>query len=471
MTGQDNARNAAQQWQSQLTTDQLPSQFTTDKLTSSLDHCPLSLQATLIGGPGDDDRLALDGGTPVRTVPWPTYDKGAVCVHEQDEAAALRAIRSHLYFRYDCRSHYDTECGKFESELCTFFGSRHALATSSGTTALALAIMAARIPPGSLIACQGFTFAATPSAIILAGCTPFLVEVDSDLHLDLDDLRRRWTPDIKAIVVVHMRGFAADMEALAKFADEFGVPVFEDAVPALGAELHGRKLGTFGLAGAFSTQSDKSLNCGEGGFLVTDDSAIFARAVVLSGAYEGRYRRHFPDCEPPIPTDLDLPLFSFRMDEIRAALLRSELERLPLRLACFHRNYSYVAASLADLPGIEIRQPVADGAYLGEAFIFRTLAVDATWFARALCAEGIDARNLGAADDTNIRVFWNWRFMFGELPAAQVKALLPDTSRYLEQAVDVPLSSTLTVSDCDQLIAAVRKIAACTPLTPRARRS
>ena len=114
--------------------------------------------------------------------------------------------------------------------------------------------------------------------------------------------------------------------------DEFDVPVFEDAVPALGAELRGRKLGTFGLAGAFSTQSDKSLNCGEGGFLITDDATIFARAVVLSGAYEGRYRRHFPDAEPPITTDLDLPLFSFRMDEIRAALLRSELERLPLRL-------------------------------------------------------------------------------------------------------------------------------------------
>lgn len=451
MTGQDNARNIGEQLLNQLTTDQL---------TSSLNHRSLPQPAALVGDPGDDRRLALEGGAPVRTAPWPTYDKGAVFVHEKDEEAALRAIRSHLYFRYDCRPHYDTECGKFEAELCSFFGSRHALAVSSGTAALTLAIMAARIPPGSLIACQGFTFAATPSAIMLAGCTPFLVEVDENLHLDLDDLRRRWTPEIKAIVVVHMRGFAADMEALAGFADEFDVPVFEDAVPALGAELRGRKLGTFGLAGAFSTQSDKSLNCGEGGFLITDDATIFARAVVLSGAYEGRYRRHFPDADPPITTDLDLPLFSFRMDEIRAALLRSELERLPLRLECFHRNYSYVAAALADVPGIEIRQPVADGAYLGEAFIFRTPGADATWFSRALCAEGIDARNLGAADDTNIRVFWNWRFMFGELPGAHVKALLPDTSRYMEQAVDIPLSSTLTVSDCDHLVTAVGKIAA-----------
>ncbi|GEM_PF-495308 len=403
--------------------------------------------------------LAVHGGSPVRRTPWPTYDKGAVFVHAEDEAAALRAIRSHLYFRYDQRAQHETECGKLEELLCCYFGSKHALATSSGTTALALALMAAPIPPGSLVACPGFTFVATPSAIVLAGCKPLLVEVDENLHMDLADLRRRWTPEIKAIVVVHMRGFAADMAALAHFAAEMGVPVFEDAVPALGAELAGRKLGTFGLAGAFSTQSDKSLNCGEGGFLVTDDSVLFARAVVLSGAYEGRLRRHFPDGDPPIATDLDLPLFSFRMDEIRAALLCAEMERLPIRLDCFRSNYDYVATALADLDEIAIRQPVAAGAYLGEAFIFRVRTGDAKWFARALCCEGIDARNLGSDADSNVRVFWNWRFMFPAMDVGAIKAMLPNTTAYLEQAVDIPLSSTLSKQDCDHLITAVRRVA------------
>lgn len=408
---------------------------------------------------GAASRLALDGGIPVRTAPWPTYDKGAVAVDAADEEATLRAVRSHLYFRYDFRPQHETECGQLEDELCRFFGSRHALATSSGTTALALCLMAAGIPPGSLVACPGFTFSATPSAIILAGCTPFLVEVDENLHIDVEDLRRRWTPAVKAVMVVHMRGFAADMEALASFADEVGVPVFEDTVPALGAELHGRKLGTFGLAGAFSTQSDKSLNAGEGGFLLTDDSELFARAVVMSGAYEGRVKRHFPDGAPPIASDLDLPLFSFRLDEIRAALLRSELARLPLRLDRFRANYEHVAAGLADLPGIAIRQPVARGAYLGEALIFRVLAADPKWFTLALRAEGIDARYLGCDEDCNVRVFWNWRFMFGSMDVASIKATLPSTARHLAGCIDVPLSSTLARSDCDQLVAAVRKVA------------
>ncbi len=370
----------------------------------------------------------------------------------------IRAVRSHLYFRYDYRELRDTECGRLEAALREYFGTRYALAVSSGTAALALAIMAARIPPGSLIACPAFTFVATPSAIVLAGCQPFLVEVDADLHLDLTDLRRRWTDRIKAIMVVHMRGFAADMPAVSEFAAEMGVPVFEDAVPALGAELNGRKLGTFGLAGAFSTQSDKSLNCGEGGFLVTDDAELFARAVVLSGAYEGRVRRHFPDGEVPIATDLDLPLLSLRMDEIRAALLAAELERLPIRLGSFRRNYEHVSAALAGLPGIGLRQPVAPGALLGEALLFR-VAGDATWFARALRAEGIDARCLGAAGDANVRVFWNWRFLFAGQETAQIKAQLPEAARYLEQTVDVPLSSTLSRADCADLVAAVRKVA------------
>jgi dTDP-4-amino-4,6-dideoxygalactose transaminase len=408
----------------------------------------------------EDSPLAIDGGVPTRRTSWPTYDKGAVFIQPEDEEAALRAIHSHLYFRYDYRDYSETECGQFERELCDYFGSRHALSLTSGTAALAIAIMAAGIPPGSLIACPGFTFAATPSAIVMAGCRPLLIEVDQDLHLNLADLRHRWNPDIKAIMVVHMRGFASDVEALADFAAEMGVPLFEDAVPALGAELNGRKLGTFGLAGAFSTQSDKSLNSGEGGFLLTDDSTLYARAVVLAGAYEGRCQRHFGGDQLPLESDLSLPLLSMRMDEIRAALLRSELQRLPIRLAAFRRNYRYVSEALADVEGIEIRQPVAPGAYLGEAFIFRVPGGNANWFADALCAEGIDARNLGSAGDANVRVFWNWRFLFEAADIADIQAQLPATTRYLCDAVDVPLSSSLELSDCEDLITAVRRVAA-----------
>lgn len=405
--------------------------------------------------------LAIDGGVPTRTRNWPTYDTGDAYVAEEDVAAAVRALRSRRYFRYDSRAHADTETGALEAALCRYFGAGHALACASGTAALALSLLALGLPPGSRVAVPAFTFAATPSAVLLAGHRPVLVECDEDLHLDLADLRARM-PGVRAIVPVHMRGFAADMPAICSLATEFGVPVVEDAVPALGVRLHGRLLGTWGDFGAFSTQSDKSLNTGEGGFLLTDDPERYGRAVVYSGAYEGRMSRHFAD--PPAVDDLALPIFSMRMDEIRAALAGAMLTRLPDRLAAHRRNYDRVAAGLAGVPGIAVRRPVAEDGYLGEALLFRLPGVPPAavcWFAAALRAEGICARALGDPVDRNVRAFWNWRFLHPDAEAA--RAAYPVTARALAETVDVPLSANLAGSDCDELVDIVAKVAAALP--------
>ncbi|MQA28003.1 MAG: aminotransferase class I/II-fold pyridoxal phosphate-dependent enzyme [Micromonosporaceae bacterium] len=407
----------------------------------------------------DPARLAIHGGPPARREPWPTYDTGDVFVSEADEDAAIAAIRRRLYFRYDCRPYSETAAGALEQRLADYFGVRHALACASGTTAIALSLMALGLPPGSPVACPAFTFAATPSAILLAGHVPALVECDPDLHLDVADLRDTLAAGARAVVAVHMRGFASDMPAICAAAAEHNVPVVEDAVPALGACLNGRPLGTFGQFGAFSTQSDKALNTGEGGFLLTDDPAAYARAVVLCGAYEGRFARHF-DHPPPI-RDLDLPIFGFRMDEIRAALANALLDRLPERLARHRRNYDQVAAGLSGIDAIALRRPVSDGAYLGEALVFRlpgASPAETSWFARALRAEGISARALGDPGDANVRAFWNWGFLLGPDPEA-AKRHAPATARHVGEAVDVPLSANLTRDDCDQLISAVAKVA------------
>lgn len=410
--------------------------------------------------------LAIEGGEPIRRAPWPAYDQGDVYIHDDDVAAAVRALRRRLYFRYDCRPHAETETGQFEAALCEYFGCRHALACASGTTAIALSLFALGLPRGSLVACPAFTFSATPSAILLAGHRPLLVECDEDLHLDIADLYRRLTPEVRAIVVVHMRGFASDLRAICAVADEHGIPVVEDSVPAMGVRLGGVPVGTFGSLGAFSTQSDKSLNTGEGGFVITDDSDLYARAVVCSGAYEGRVARHFGTATPGL-RDLDLPLFGMRMDEIRAALARSMLARLPKRLAAHHRNYRHVAGGLSELAEageIALRRPVAEDAFLGEALVFRlpgSAPQVTAWFAAALRAEGIGARAFADPADANVRAFWNWGFMFPDRRAAMAR--YPATTRHLGEAVDVPLSANLTEDDCDQVVRAVSKVVAALP--------
>lgn len=404
--------------------------------------------------------LAINGGERVRTAEWPTYDKGYVDLNHGDEAAALRAVKSRRLFRYDNRTHGETEVAQLENELADFFGSRYVLACSSGTTALALALLGAGIQPGDKVACPAFTFAATPSAIMLAGATPVVVEVDENLHMDPADLQAKLTPDVKAVVAVHMRGFACDIERLVDIADAHGVPLFEDAVPALGVEVGGRKLGTFGRAGAFSTQSDKTINTGEGGFLVTSDRTLFERAVVYSGAYERQIERH-TDPSPPTVSDLSLPIFSFRLDEIRGAMARHQLVGLESRIATFQDNYRYVASHLESLEPIRLRQPVADDALLGESLNFRIPGAtdeQLSWFVEALCAEGIGARALGDDSRPNNRCFWNWRFVFPDETREETMDRYRRSATLLRETVDVPLSITLTKADCDELVAAVSKV-------------
>jgi dTDP-4-amino-4,6-dideoxygalactose transaminase len=397
---------------------------------------------------------------PVRSTPWPTYDKGNVFVDHEDLHAPRRALENRLYFRYDHRHYSDTETGRFEDALRRYLGVEYALAVSSGTAAIALGLMSLGLEPGSLVACPGFTFAATPSAILLAGCRPVVIECDENLHLDVGDLERKMASGVRAIVVVHMRGFASDMEAILRVARSWNAPVIEDAVPALGVSLSGRPVGTFGAAGAFSTQSDKSLNTGEGGFLVCKDADQFARAIVLSGAYEGRYKRHFSGPVPDI-CDLDYPIFSFRMDEIRAALACAEMDRLPRRLEVLRANYDYVVDRLAEHDRIAVRAPVSPGSYLGDSLIFRlphAAAEQVVQVAAALKREGVDARALGGPDDPNVRCFWNWKFLFKGMTPSELRELLPRTSQHLSHAIDIPMSPTLTRADCDDLLLAIRKV-------------
>lgn len=401
--------------------------------------------------------LAIDGGTPTRSKPWPTYDRGDVFIGSGEEEAAVRAIRSQRLFRYDTRPYADTEVGRFETAVRKYFGSAHALAVSSGTAALALSFMAAGIGPGSRVACPVFTFAATPSAILLAGATPVLVPVDEDLHVDLAELESV-LPEVDAVVVIHMRGSAEDMDAIVALADQAGVPVFEDAVPALGVRLRGRLLGTFGRAGSFSTQSDKSINTGEGGFIVTDDTELAARATVLSGAYEGRVRRHFDSIALD---DLSLPLYSMRMDEVRGAMATVQLETMPSRLENLSSNYAYICSLLEGVEGVRPRAAV-DAAVLGDALLVRLEGggpADSAWFARALRAEGFEARAFGDSQDKNVRAFWNWRFL-NRPQSEHAEQLMARSAGFVSAMVDIPLSASLTPADCDELTEGIARVAA-----------
>lgn len=415
-----------------------------------------------------DPRLALLGGAPVRTEAWPTYDRGAVMVDEDDLEAAERALRSQLLFRYDVRPYDQTECGRLELEMAEFLGSRFALATASGTTALALALLGSGVGPGDVVGCPAFTFPAAPSAIGLAGGKTRLVEVDADLNMDVDDLAVK-LPGMKALIVCHMRGVASDIVEIKRLADAYGVILIEDAVPVFGTTYEGTMLGTFGAVGCFSFQADKAINCGEGGLVITDDQETYERMCALAGTYEGRLKRHLAARGlPTLIDERDHPILSWRMDEIRAAIALSQLAKSNRRRAAAHANSRLVQSAVAGIDGWRVRQcPAAHDGVAGDTLILTPPAhVSATTAAAALRAEGIAARCLGDPTDANARCFWNWSFCFPGVSTEERRGLAPASAAHLDRAIDIPLSPLMTEQDRSDLAAALRKVA--TALWPRA---
>lgn len=404
-------------------------------------------------------QLALYGGSPIRQKPWPTYDKGNVLIDEEDTELILDVIKSKRLFRYDNREIKDTKVGQFEEGLKEYFKCEFALAVSSGTAAISLPLMALDLPDDSLVGCPAYSFTATPSAIIQAKLKPLLIEVDRDLHMDLNDLDKK-IGRLQALVVVHMRGFPAPLPQIMEIANKHGVPIIEDAVPSLGCKLKNKYLGTYGLAGAFSTQSDKSLNTGEGGFILTSNKDLYLKCVILSGAYERLYEKHFS--EAPCTIDFTrLPLFNFRLDELRGALGVSQLKKLNKRLDLLSQNYAYVIQGISPLTCLRPRAtwdktvlPLGDNLLLG----IEGSSEDCCWFAEALTAEGIDTKALGDLNKVNVRRFWDWAYLFKDVSKQEIPKLYPNSFRYISSYIDIALSPTLGKEDLDQLITAIKKV-------------
>jgi dTDP-4-amino-4,6-dideoxygalactose transaminase len=409
------------------------------------------------GGADSDEMLAIEGGEPVRHKPWPTYEHGTGPFDPATQEAVASVLASGRLFRYDTREPDETNAGQLESGLTRYFGSCYAIGLCSGTAALTTALLALDLPAGAAVACPAFGFPATASAILLAGLKPVLVGIDSNLHMDVVDvseLGRRCGAELAAIVLVHMRGLAAPINDFVTCAAELEIPLIEDAIPALGCEYEGRKVGTFGVAGCFSMQSDKTINTGEGGFLITNDAVLHERAVLLAGAFEGRYRFHLGELQTC--ADGDLPLYNFRIDELRAALAREQLLSLDDRVRVLRRNYARIVSEIEPLGGLRVRRSPDPEGYLGDSLVFFVDPARAEWVADALTAEGVTARNFGSTVDPNARAFWTWRFMGGH-KTATVEALHSSVD-HLRAAIDVSLSPRLTEEDIVDCVTAIRKV-------------
>ncbi len=284
------------------------------------------------------EKLAVDGGTPAVTAShdgatrWPQY--GA-----QEEEAVLGLLRN---------PSYDPN-RKLEEEWCEYLGVPHARAHFNGTTALMSMFFALGLPPGSEIMVPSYTFFATIMPMRFFGLVPVFVDINPrTLNFDLEDAKRRLTPNTKAVLPVHWIGLPADMDHISEWANEKGLIVLEDAAHAHGAKLKDKYMGAWGRMSIFSYQMSKPLPAVEGGMGVYLEKADFERASSL-GNYD----------MPNIPTDS--PWFKykgsgmglkFRMHPFAAALARCQMKDLEARNDAGARQVRRLNDALTQLPGL-----------------------------------------------------------------------------------------------------------------------
>jgi dTDP-4-amino-4,6-dideoxygalactose transaminase len=246
----------------------------------------------------------------------------------------------------------------FEQAFAEHLGVRHAVAVSSGTAALHLAYLAAGVGPGDEVVVPALTFVATAAAVVYCGGTPVFADVigTHDLSLDPEDVARKLTPRTKAVCLVHFAGYPGPVAELRALCDERRVALVEDASHAPDATAHGRMIGTWGLAGAFSFFSNKVLACGEGGLLATDDDTVagLARSLRNQGMTSDSWNKYTRAADSYDVVGLG---FNYRIDDARAALLLSRFRKLRDGVSRRRELTRAYRRKLAGVAGISIPYP------------------------------------------------------------------------------------------------------------------
>jgi dTDP-4-amino-4,6-dideoxygalactose transaminase len=373
-------------------------------------------------------------------------------IPEEGIVAALAIMRHGRLHRYNLAPGEVGEVAALEEEFAAFTGARYCLAVASGGAAMALALRAAGVGPGDAVLSNAFTLAPVPGAIHAVGAQAVFVETTEDLTIDLGHLAAQaGASGARVLLLSHMRGHIADMDALMAWADGAGVAVIEDCAHTMGATWNGVPSGRHGLVGCYSTQTYKHLNSGEGGLIVTDDEGVMARAILLSGSYM-LYDRHRAAPPPAAFADLrlDVPNISSRMDALRAAVLRPQLALMSDRCRAWTERYRVVEAGLWGVPGVMlIDRPAAEG-FVGSSFQFRLPGWPSPAIATLVAgcrARGVELKWFGAPDPHGYTsAYRHWRFAD--------PAPLPRTDAVLASLLDMRLPLTFSLDDC-RLIARI----------------
>ncbi|MCK8465476.1 aminotransferase class I/II-fold pyridoxal phosphate-dependent enzyme [Aliiroseovarius sp. S1339] len=368
-------------------------------------------------------------------------------IPEDGIAAAMEVLRHGRLHRYNVAEGETSHTALLEQEFAALMGSKYALAVASGGYAIATALRAIGVGPGDRVLTNAFTLAPVPGAIASVGGVPVFVEVTEALTIDLDDLAAKVAaPDApKVLLLSHMRGHICDMDWLMEITNAAGVTVIEDCAHTMGARWNGTLSGRHGVMAAYSTQTYKHANSGEGGLLISDDPDLMARAIVLSGSYM-LYERHLAGPPPEAFERIKYvtPNISGRMDNLRAAILRPQLAKLDEQCGAWNARYRVVEEGLRNTPGLTLINRPEVEAYVMSSFQFLLLdwaEADVQQVMKKSADRGVELKWFGGAEPTGFTSRYDsWRY------AQSPK--LPQTDRVLKAVLDLRLPLTFSLEDC-----------------------
>ena len=414
------------------------------------------------------ERLAVDGGTPVRTEPLLPGYPGGLLIGAEEKAAVLEVLDSQSLFR-----HYGPKpLGKavaFERAFARAVGARHAVGVTSGTAALMTALAALGAGPGDEVIVPTYTWIATINAVVVLGAVPVFVDIDESLNMDPRAVEAAVTPATKVILPVHMRGAGADMAPIVDIARRRRLRLVEDTAQAVGGRYRGTRLGTFGDLGAFSLQYHKVITTGEGGVVVTNDAALYDRAV----RYHDQGSTRIQELDETLPAGNPLMIgLNFRMNEITGAIGLVQLGRMDGIIDRMRAHKRTILDGLTGVPGLTPRPlPDPDGDTGATLMFFLPSAERTRAFSAALNAEGI--RNT-VAWDSGQHVYYHFdqiieRRLFSERHCAWecphyrgrarlAKGMFPRSDALLTRAIHIDLHPLMTERDEADIVRAIRKV-------------
>ncbi|MGI9350330.1 MAG: DegT/DnrJ/EryC1/StrS family aminotransferase [Rhizobiaceae bacterium] len=361
---------------------------------------------------------------------------------------AVEILRNGRLHRYNTLDGEMAEASLLEEEYAAYQGSKFCVACTSGGYAMQVALRSVGLKPGDKILANAYTLAPVPGAMHAAGGKPVFVEIDNDWHTDIDDLRSKAkSSGAKFMLLSHMRGHIADMDAISDICKEHDVTLIEDCAHTMGARWKGKMSGNFGKAACFSNQTYKHMNSGEGGFITTDDEEVAARAIVHTGSYM-LYQRHglAPSEEVFRKVRLETPNMSGRLDNLRAALLRGQLLHLDENIRRWNERYQVLEKGLRESPNLRLPERAQHEAYVGSSIQFQVtgLIPDKVPELVLHCGRrGVEIKWFGGDEpEAFTSRFDSWHYL-DNLPD------LPNTKRVLSRTCDMRVPLTFDLEDCE----------------------